>query len=325
MTPPDPDYDVVVIGGGLAGLTAGLFSARYGRRTLVLEAVVPGGHLINIEKIEDFPGFPEGIAGYDLCPTVHEQAERAGAAFALAEVERLEWLERDGGLWRVVTAQGAQGAQGEHGTHVGRAVIVASGMRPKPLGVPGEQQLEGRGISHCATCDGPLYKGKVVGVVGPAGGGDHAMQEALTLAAHVSQVLLLHPGTELVGQETYRRSVAEAGRIEIRPGLSVEVVLGDGAVAGVRVRDVALGAESQIELSGLFVYVGQEPNTAFLEGVLGLAEDGRVPTDARLRTDKPGLFAAGDVRQEGAGHAITAAGDGAAAAISAHRYLEELG
>ncbi|MDQ3700562.1 MAG: NAD(P)/FAD-dependent oxidoreductase, partial [Chloroflexota bacterium] len=133
-----PEHDVVVIGGGLAGLTAGLFAARYGRSTLVLEATVPGGHLVNVEKIEDFPGLLDGVPGYDLCPTVQEQAETHGAQFQLAEVER---LEPDGRDWRIVTGEGS---------HRARAVIVASGSRPKSLGVPGESDLQGRGISHCA-------------------------------------------------------------------------------------------------------------------------------------------------------------------------------
>src|SRR5919199_5512294 len=196
------DYDIVVIGGGVAGLTAGLFAARYGHSTLVLEATVPGGHLINVEKIEDFPGFPEGIAGFDLCPLVQEQAQSQGAQFELAEVEALEPDGADGpdaveaagaGAWRVVTGQGSYRA---------RAVIVAAGSRPKPLGVPGEDRLYGRGVSHCATCDGPLFRGRVVGV---AGGGSAALQEALTLANHAAHVIVFNQEASFSGQETYRR------------------------------------------------------------------------------------------------------------------------
>lgn len=299
-------YDVIVIGGGLAGLTAGLFAARYGRATLVLEAAVPGGHLVNVEKIEDFPGFPEGISGYDLGPAVQEQAERYGAQFQLAEVEALEPAGRD---WRVVTGEG---------TSLARAVIVAAGSRPKELGVPGEAGLHGRGISHCATCDGPFFAGRVVGVVG---GGDHALQEALTLAGHASRVIVLNEAPAFTSQETYGRRVAEAAKIEARHGVAVEQVLGEGALAGVRVRDVATGTTFEVELAGLFVYAGLEPNTAFLRGRLRLAPDGRVPTDAWLRTELPGVFAAGDVREDSPGHALTAAADGATAAIAAHRYL----
>jgi thioredoxin reductase (NADPH) len=303
------NYDVVVIGGGLAGLTAGLFAARYGHATLVLEATVPGGHLINVETIEDFPGFPQGIAGYDLCPQVQEQAQAQGAQFALAEVEGLEPAE--GGGWTVVTSAGR---------HTTPAVIVTAGSKPKPLGVPGEERLEGKGISHCATCDGPLFRGRVVGVVG---GGSAALQEALTLAGHAAKVLIFNKEAAFSGQETYRRRAADEPKIETQCGVTVEEVLGESAVAGVRVRDVASGDPSQIELAALFVYVGQEPNTAFLRDRLPLTEDGRIATDAWMRTALPGIFAAGDVRADSAHHAITAAGDGATAAIAAHRYLAE--
>jgi thioredoxin reductase (NADPH) len=303
------EYEVVVVGGGLAGLTAGLFAARYGRTTLVLESLVPGGHLVNVETIEDFPGFPEGIAGYDLGPKVQEQAEQHGAQFAMAEVEALEPNGAGGGAWRLVTSQGSYDA---------KTVIVAAGSRLKALGVPGEDRLSGRGVSHCATCDGPLFRGRVVGVVG---GGSVALQEALVLAGHASRVFVLNPEATFSGQETYRRRVAELPAIEALHNVAVEEVLGDGAVAGVRVRDLVTGAETQIELAALFIYAGFEPNTAFLRGRLPLSGEGRVPTDAWMRTELPGVFAAGDVRHDSAGHAITAAGEGATAAIGAHRYL----
>ena len=300
-------YDVVVIGGGLAGLTAGLFAARYGHATLVLEELIPGGHLVNVETIEDFPGFPEGIAGYDLGPRVQEQAERYGAQFEMVGVEGLE-PDGDGG-WRVVTGGGEYRA---------RAVIVAAGSKPKPLGVPGEERLDGRGISHCATCDGPLFRGKTVGMVGS---GSAALQEALTLAGYAERVIVFNPEAVFSGQETYRRRAAEQPKIEARHGTAVLEVLGETAVSGVRVRDAEGGAEDQVDLAALFVYAGGEPNTAFLRGRLPLAEDGRVPVDGWMRTALPGVFAAGDVRADSPGHAITAAGEGATAAIAAHRYL----
>src|SRR6185503_19846750 len=171
------DYDVIVAGSGLAGLTAGLFAARHGLSTLILESNIPGGHLISIEKIEDFPGFPDGIAGYDLSPTVRRQAADQGAAFQRAEAQRLDAKER---FWSVVT---------DVEQHLAKAVIVATGSRLKSLSVPGEERLMGRGVSHCASCDGPLYDGQIVGVVG---GGDSALQEALTLADLAEQVLLFH-------------------------------------------------------------------------------------------------------------------------------------
>ena len=302
------DLDVVVIGGGVAGLTAGLFAARYGCATLVLESTIPGGHLVNVEKIEDFPGFPEGIPGFDLCPLVQEQAEQHGARFELAEVEA---LERDGDVWRVQTGQGS---------HRTRAVIVAAGSRPGALAVPGEARLAGRGISHCASCDGPLFRGKVVGVVGD---GSAALQEAITLAGYAARVIAFTRGPGFTGQDTYLRRLAEQPQIEPRHGVVVTEVLGDGVVSGVRLRDVQTAAESQVDLAALFVYAGQEPNTAFLRDLLPLAADGRVPTDSLMRTGLPGLFAAGDCRAGSLHHAITAAGDGATAAIAAHRFLEQ--
>src|SRR5262245_31236085 len=183
------DFDVIIIGSGLAGLTAGLFAARQGLSTLILESNIPGGHLISIDKIEDFPGFPDGIAGYDLCPTVQRQAGDHGAEFSRAEVTRLEAQDR---FWAVIA---------DEEQHRAKAVIVATGSKLKNLGVPGEEKLTGRGVSHCASCDGPLYDGQVVGVVG---GGDSALQEALTLANFAEQVLLLHDSENFSGQHSYR-------------------------------------------------------------------------------------------------------------------------
>lgn len=306
-------YDLVVIGGGLAGLTAGMFSARYGRSTLVLESLVPGGHLINVETIEDFPGFPNGIPGYDLAPTVHEQAEKAGAEFQLAEVTA---LEQAAPLWRVVTSQG---------DHLARAVVVASGMHPRPLVIPGEESLHGRGVSHCATCDGPLFRGKPVAVAAGTGSSDHALQEALTLANHASHVTILNPASAFTAQHTYLQRVAEHPKIEARHNVTIQQILGQTSVTALRLRDTITAEESQFDVNALFVYFGLDPNTSILPVTLPLAEDGRIPTDARLHTALPGIFAAGDIRQHSPNHALTAAADGATAAISAHHYLTALG
>lgn len=302
------EYDVIVVGSGLAGLTAGLFAARHGLSTLVLESNIPGGHLISIEKIEDFPGFPDGIAGYDLCPTVQRQAGDAGAEFQRAQVSRLESQDR---LWSVVTDEGNLRA---------KAVIVATGSRLKNLGVPGEERLMGRGVSHCASCDGPLYGGKIVGVVG---GGDSALQEALTLAGFAEQVLLFHDAEKFSAQHTYQKRVWDNPKIVARHQTVVEEILGDEAVSGVRVRSLALRERSQVDLAGLFVYVGLQPNTELLRNHVRLSETGHVPTDGWMKTERDGLYAAGDIRQHSASQAITSAGDGATAAIAAYRYIKE--
>ena len=301
-------YEIVVVGGGLAGLTAGLFAARCGRATLVLESAVPGGHLVNITKIEDYPGFPGGVAGYELAPALQEQAARYGAEFDLAEVEGI-MAEDD--RWLVRTSAGQ---------HRSGAVIVASGSRPRLLGVPGEARLSGRGVSHCASCDGPLFRGQTVGVVG---GGDSALQEALTLAEHAAEVRLFHRRATLRGQHTYQRRIGETRRINVCLDTIVEEVLGDTEVTGIRVRHAVTGVTAEVALSGLFVYVGLVPNTDFLTPWLSLDPAQRIPTDVWMRTERPGLFAAGDIRRDSASQAIAAAGDGATAAIAAHRYLDE--
>lgn len=302
------DYDVIIIGSGLAGLTAGLFAARHGLSTLILEANIPGGHLISIDKIEDFPGFPEGIAGYDLCPNVQRQAAEHGAEFQRAEVIGLAPQDR---LWTVITADSR---------HRAKAVIVATGSSLKELGVPGETKLLGRGVSHCASCDGPLYNGRTVGVLG---GGDSALQEALALTNYAERVLVFHEGSEFSAQRTYQQRVLSEAKITSRYRTVVEEVLGDNAVSGVRVRDLATKKVSQVDLAGLFVYIGMKPNTAFLRTILKLAESGHVPTDHWMKTERDGLYAVGDIRRDSAAQAIAAAGDGATAAVAAWRYIKE--
>jgi thioredoxin reductase (NADPH) len=303
-------YDILVVGGGMAALTAGLFAARAGRSTLVLEPAVPGGHLVNIQKIEDFPGFPDGVSGYELGPNTQMQAMNYGAEFAMAEVQT---LARDGdgpsGDWLVTTTEGEYQAG---------AVIVASGSHARALGVPGEERLVGKGVSHCASCDGPLFRGQTVGV---AGGGDSALQEALTLAEHVAKVLIFHRGEAFAAQQTYQQRVQDERKIEVCLNTDVREILGEQEVSGVVVHDLASGAERTVELVGLFVYVGLVPNSGFLDGILALDEDGRIPTDVWMRTEQPGMFAGGDVRRDSASQAIAAAGDGATAAIAADRYL----
>ena len=302
------EYDVIVVGSGLAGLTAGLFAARHGLSTLILEANIPGGHLVSIEKIEDFPGFPDGIAGYDLCPTVQRQAADHGAEFERAEVQRLTAQDR---LWSVVTPESQ---------HLAKAVIVATGSKLKEIGVPGEAKLLGRGVSHCASCDGPLCDGQVVGVVG---GGDSALQEALTLTNYAERVLLFHNGEKFSAQQTYQQRVLDNTKITPCYRQVIETVLGDDVVTGARVRDLANKKISNVDLAGLFIYIGLLPNTALLREVVKLSDTGHVATDGWMKTCRDGLYAVGDIRQDSAAQAITSAGDGATAAIAACRYIKE--
>jgi thioredoxin reductase (NADPH) len=287
-------------------LTAGLFAARGGNTTLVIEASMPGGHLANVASIEDFPGFPAGVAGYELGPNAQEQAATAGADFALAEVTS---IGTSGPGWTIGT---------DDARYQARAVIVAVGSRPTPLRLGGEEALFGRGLSHCATCDGPLFRGQTVGVVG---GGDSALQEALTLTGYVASVVVLQRGSTLTARSVYQQRVAAAPAVDVRFNTTVEQLHGDGSLTGVTVRDHGSGVTEDLPLRGLFPYVGLTPRTAFLGDLVPLDGAGHMPTDIWLRTVRPGLLAAGDVRQHSASQAITAAGDGATAALAAERYL----
>jgi thioredoxin reductase (NADPH) len=289
------NYDVIVVGSGLGGLTAGLFSARHGLSTLILEANIPGGHLVKVEKIEDFPGFPDGVAGYDLCPTVQRQAADQGAEFQRAEVQCLQMKDR---LW---------------------AVIVATGSKLNELAVPGETKFMGRGVSHCASCDGPLCEGRRVGVVG---GGDSALQEALILANFAESILVFQREGCFSAQHSYLRRALNEPKISPHYHTVVEDIFGDDQLRGVRVRNLETDEVARIDLAGLFIYAGIQPNTAFLTDAVKLSDTGHVPTDSWMRTERDGLYAVGDIRQDSAAQAIAAAGDGATAAIAAWRYIK---
>ena len=299
-------FDVVVAGGGIAGLTAGLFCARLGHATLVLVPLMPGGQLATIARIEDFPGFAQGIAGFELGPMVQEQAAAAGAQFQMGELQLLAPVE---GAWQVTTSDGELRA---------KAVIIATGSAGRVLGVPGEAHLTGKGVSHCASCDGPMLRNKKAIVVG---GGDSALQEALTLAEFAAEVLVLHASAAADAQAVYLRRIAEHANIRMQGNSIVEAILGEQVVTGVRVR--ANGDTHDVAADAVFVYIGLQPNTAFLQGIAERDERGRVRTDIWMRSSAAGLFAAGDIRADSASQAITAAGDGATAALAAHRYLQD--
>ncbi len=302
------EFDMVVAGGGIAGLTAALTAARLGHKTMVLTGDIVGGQLISIEKVDGVPGFPDGIPGYDLGPIAQEQAMNAGAEFAATEVQS---LAADGARWRLSTPEG---------DYLARGVVLATGCELKRLGVPGEERLQGFGVSDCATCDGPLLKNKVVVVIG---GGDSAMQEALTLANFASRVVMLDSAAELSGQTAYRTMIGEQSKVEIRHNTTVEEIVGEAKVSGVRIRDMTSGATSVLEASGVFVYIGLQPNAAAFSGPLKLDPSGAIPTDSWMRTALTGVCAAGTVRSGSPCRAASSAGDGAAAAIAIDRYLRQ--
>ena len=288
-------------------MTAGLYASRAGLDTVLLERLMTGGQIINAHLIENFPGFPDGISGADLTMLVQDQATRYGLDLQLDEVTG---LRRNGQSWTVETYGGEIEA---------RAVIVSGGSTLKRLGVPGEAEMHGAGVSYCATCDGAFFKGHVVGVVG---GGDSALDEAMVLTDFASKVIIFHREGCFSGQKVLQDRVLADPKVEVRFNTAVEAVLGDSGVEGVGVTEVTSGETSRVDLQALFIYVGLEPNTEYLRGLLPLDNAGHVPADVWMRTPLPGLFAAGDIRQNSAAQLVSSAGDGATAAIAAQRYLD---
>jgi thioredoxin reductase (NADPH) len=305
----DETYDVVIIGAGAAGLTAGMYASRGGLKTLLIERMMSGGQVVNAEKIENYPGFPDGLHGAEFGPLLQDQAIRNGLEIRMGEVDG---LTRDGDIWQVSS----------YGENIPtRVVIVAGGSTLRKLGIPGEEELHGAGVSYCATCDGGFFTGQTVGVVG---GGDSALDEALVLTQFAEKVIIFHRRDSFRAEKVWQERVAQNPKIEVRWNTTVEAVLGEGEVTGVSITDTVTGETSRVDLSGLFIYVGLDPNTEYLQNLLELDNSGHVPTDIWMRTALDGLFAAGDIRQHSAAQLVTAAGDGATAAIAARRYLESL-
>jgi thioredoxin reductase (NADPH) len=299
-------FDVLVIGAGVAGLCAGMHAARYGLKVAIVDGSGVGGQISAAEKIENFPGFPNGIPGHELGPLLHEQAEAAGAEFILDTIERIVAIDDQFHL------------QGGSESLQARCVIVAAGSKRRSLGIPGEQEFLGKGISHCASCDAPLFAGTDAAVVG---GGDSALDEALVLADHAARVTIVHRGASLSAQHVLAQRIAHSRNISIALNTEVEEILGDHAVTGMRLRDRNTGAVRVQPASGVFVDVGLEPNTGFLNGVVALDESGHIKTDLMMATSRRGIFAAGDIRSGSVALLAATAGDGATAAVAAFRYL----
>ena len=299
-------YDLLILGGGLAGLTAGMYAARYGLTTALVEQMMGGAQIINVERIENFPGFPDGISGAELGPLLQEQAMNAGMEFIMDEATQ---VSRDGGFKLVA---------GHGGIYRARAVIIATGSTVRAAGIPGEEEFRDRGVSHCATCDGPMSMGQAVGVVG---GGDSAADEALTLTEYADRVLLFHRRDELRAQHLLQQRLLEHPKVDIHWNTQVTEVLGDNSVTGVRLCNTVTNEESQVDLNSLFIYVGLEPNSGLVRGLVETDNAGHIPVNLSMETGEPGLYAVGDVRQHSASQLVAAAGDGATAAIAAYKWL----
>ena len=300
------DYDVLIIGGGLAGLTASIYSARYGLSTGVIELMMGGASIINLEKIENFPGFVEGISGAELGPAAQEQAMNVGVDFIMAEATGI----KTDGDYKVVST--------DSGDYRAKAVIVAAGSQLRHLGIPGEEEFNGRGVSHCATCDGPMFMGETVGVVG---GGDSTADEALTLTEYAEKVMVFHRRDELRAQKILQDRLLRNPKIEMVWNAELQEIIGEDTVSGVKIKNVVTNHEETIGLTGLFVYVGLEPNSGIAAAVSKTDNAGHIDVNLSMETSTQGVYAVGDIRQSSARQLVASAGDGATAAVGAFNYI----
>ncbi|MBI4215812.1 MAG: thioredoxin-disulfide reductase [Chloroflexi bacterium] len=304
------DYDIIIVGGGCAGLAAAIYTSRARLRTLLIEKEVGvGGQIVTTNHVENYPGFPEGITGYDLTQAMRRQAVKYGMETLAAEVSGL------------VPGEFTKVLRTTAGEHTARAVIIASGAAHQHLGVPGERELAGKGVSYCATCDGPFFREQRVAVVG---GGDAAVTEAGFLTHFATKVYLIHRRDQLRAQQINQERVFADPCIEVIWDTLVTAIEGDEEVKALHLHHVKTHEESVLEVAGVFVSIGFRPNSGFLRGVLKLDPNGHIITNEVMETDVPGIFAAGDIRLNSGRQAITAAGDGATAAIMAERYVSAL-
>ena len=304
----DQVYDVIIIGGAPAGLTAAVYSGRAARRAVLLTGPLLGGQLATTDMVENYPGFPEGVHGAELAQRMHAQAERFGTQIVMESAKAVDFSTAP---FTVRTSSKV---------YRGRVVIIATGAFARRLGVAGEAKFFGRGVSTCATCDGFFYKGKRVVVVG---GGDSAIDEGLFLTKFAREVVVVHRRGELRATQIYQERAFANPKMRFVWDSVVEEVLGEETVTGVRVRNVKTGETSVIEADGMFVYIGTVPGTKLFAGQVELDEDGYIITDRHQRTSVPGVFAAGDVQSPDFRQVIVAAGSGAVAAVEAGRFLDE--
>jgi thioredoxin reductase (NADPH) len=301
-------YDVIIIGSGPAGYTAGIYTSRANLSTLIISGTLPGGQLMTTSEVENYPGFPNGIFGPELMMNMRQQAERFGAVIVDDEVIRVDFKKRP----FTITTHAE--------TYTGEATLVCTGASPRKLGIPAEQQFSGRGVSYCATCDGPFFKGENIVVVG---GGDTAMEEATFLTKFGKSVRVIHRRDSLRASKILQQKALENPKIEFIWNNVVADIKGNNKISTVLVKDINTGKESAIETGGLFVAIGHEPNTAIFKGQLELDDKGYIVLKQHTKTSVEGVFAAGDVHDHRYRQAVTAAGFGCMAAIDVEKWLSE--
>jgi thioredoxin reductase (NADPH) len=302
-------YDVIIVGGGPAGLSAAIYTSRDRLDTLLIEKGLTGGMINEAEKVDNYPGFPEGVSGMDLTSRMYQQAQKYGLKDVNAEVTGIEVSDKHS--FTVKTSDGE---------YISKAVIIAGGSDKQKLDVPGEKEYTGRGVSYCATCDAPFYTNKVVAVVG---GGNSALYEAMHLAKFAVKVYIIHRRDQLRATPVVQERVREEPKIEFILSTVVEAVEGGDFVEKLKIKDVATGKKSELKLDGVFVSIGLKPNTGYLKGLVELDEVGMIVVNDKMETSVPGMFAAGDIRHNSIRQSITAAGDGATAAINAKKWMDE--
>ncbi|HLF71586.1 MAG TPA: thioredoxin-disulfide reductase [Dehalococcoidia bacterium] len=302
------EYDIVIIGAGPAGLAAGLYAARSMRKTLLIEKNITGGQIALTASIENYPGIDE-INGFDLGQTMQQQAEKYGMETAYCTVDSIEPQE------------GRHVVHTNDGDFVAKAVIITAGADYNRLQVPGEERLTGYGVSYCATCDAAFFKDMEVAVVG---GGDAAMDEGLFVTRYASKVTVIHRRDELRASAVLQERAFANPKMVFQWNTVVESIEGDKAVESVHLKNVVTGEESDMPLSAVFIFVGQTPNSSFLDGLVKLDAGRHVIVNDWMETNVPGIFAAGDIRNNAARQVITSAGDGATAAIRADHYINDL-
>ena len=301
-------YDIIVIGGGPAGYTAALYGARAGLRVLVLEKLSVGGQMALTHEIDNYPGYDEGIDGFELGQKMLRGALRFGAENKLSQVLSMDLKAQP----KVVRT--------DSGDYYGKTVVIATGAEPRKLGLSNEEAWLGQGVHYCAACDGMFYRGKTVVLVG---GGNSAAAEALVLSRVAKKVILVHRRDSLRAEKAVAQAVQRAENVEIRWNSQVAELLGDSRVHGVVIRDVQSGEESQIDCDGVFVSIGRVPSTQLVKDQLELDEVGYIRAGEDTKTSLPGVFAAGDVRTKAVRQIVTATADGAAAAFAAERFLAD--
>lgn len=303
------EYDVLIIGGGPAGLAAGLYAGRSMLKTRLFEKELIGGQASITDIIENYPGFPEGISGFELAEKMREQAQKFDVELDMNEVTS---ADLSGALKKVTTSDGE---------YTAKAIIIASGVRPTKLDVPGAAALTGRGISYCATCDGPFFRDKRVMVIG---GGNSAVEEAIYLTKFASKVTIVHRRDQLRAEKIVQDRAFKNDKVDFLLDSVLSGVSGENSVSGVTVKNVKTGEEKEVGIEGIFVFVGNIPNTELFAGALDMDEAGYITTDDTLMASIPGIFAAGDVRKNNLKQVVWAAAEGALAAVSAEKFIETL-